>query len=405
MSRYPEVRLKPGRNASIVSRHPWIFSGAIASIDEHAAPGSLVSVIDSDGAIVATGGLARGPMITVRVFDFDDTEINVDWLRARISESDNRRRLLGYGPGTGTPPSGWASTTGYRVVFGESDSLPGIVIDRYEDTFVVQLATAAADRLRNIIVEALVSLYNPPCIYEKSDSTARDDEGLEPSTGTLIGDLPEEVTFLENGQRCLADIREGQKTGFFLDQKDLRHWVRRLSDGRRVLDLFSYTGATATSALLGCATSVHCVDSSSTALTLCRRHAELNDLDPAMITTETADVFQWLGSRSEPEYDMVLLDPPALIKSARHGESGRKGYHFLNRAAMRLINDDGLLITSSCSAHFSEEDFITTLRRAADQANVDLHLLTTVHQSPDHPVSLTFPEASYLKSFICHLRR
>ena len=200
-------------------------------------------------------------------------------------------------------------------------------------------------------------------------------------------------------------MRNGQKTGFYLDQRDLRQEIHRLAAGRKMLDLFSYTGSCGLAALTGGAASVHCVDSSAAALDLGLRQIRLNAVDDSRLTCEAGDVFQWLASRTDPEYDLVTIDPPALIKSRRHADAGRRGYHFLNRAALRLIRDGGILVTSSCSAFFTEEDLAITLRRASEQVGVELIVLKIIRQGPDHPVSLYFPEGSYLKSFACLVRR
>jgi 23S rRNA (cytosine1962-C5)-methyltransferase len=324
------------------------------------------------------------------------TDIDQTWICRRIREAHERRSLMGLdGP----------DLTGYRVVFGESDRLPGIVIDRYGDVFVIQLATTGAERFREMIVACLVDMFSPQAIYERSDLPSRVEEKLPPKTGLLYGRLPEVVEFKEYGRTYLADVAAGQKTGFFLDQRDLRQEITRLASGRKAADLFSCTGACALAALAGGALSVHCVDSSEQALALCPKHAAMNGFDPSLLTVETADIFQWVAARSTPEFDLIMLDPPALIKSRRHYEAGRKGYHFLNRAALRLLNNGGILVTSSCSAYFTEEDLAVTLRRGADQAGVELSLLKMIRQSPDHPLSLHFPEAAYLKAFVCLVSR
>jgi len=394
---YPQIILKKAGDRSLHVRHPWIYSGAIEIVGEGVANGSIVTVVDHDGRIVATGTYSGHSSIAVRVFDFRRVIIDKGWLKQRIHEAYDRRQLLGIGADQ--------DTTGYRIVFGETDWLPGLVVDRYADVLVIQLATAGMVRLGDTIIESLIELFSPRTIYERSDLPSRREEGLGPRTGLRYGEETTLVEFREHGRRYIADVAGGQKTGFYLDQRDLRLEIFRLASGRRAVDLFCHTGAAGTAALAGGALSVHFVDSSQPALEFCGRHVELNGLDSSRITTESADVFQWLAERSSPEYDMVMLDPPALIKSRRHIESGHKGYHFLNRAAIRIINDGGILVTSSCSVFFPEFDFAGTLRRAAEQAGVRLALLKTVRQPPDHPLSLNFPESAYLKSFICRIDR
>jgi 23S rRNA (cytosine1962-C5)-methyltransferase len=394
---YPTVKLRPERAANVTFRHPWIFSGAMENISEDISHGSLVYVADDNGRIVATGSYSARSNIAVRVFEFAKAEIDSGWFSHRIEQAEKLRHLLGYGPGS--------STTGYRVAFGETDGLPGLVIDRYEDIIVIQLATAGLERLRPQIIEALIDLYHPRAIIERSDLPVRKEEGLEEVVTVHHGIDPGPIEFMENGWRFMADMIAGQKTGFYLDQKDLRREISHFASGCKALNLFSYSGAGGVAAIKGGATSVHNIDSADNALSLCRTNASLNDIAPAIFTIETADIFGWLSSRDEPAYDMIIMDPPALIKSQEDNNAGRKAYHFLNRAAMRLVKNGGFMVTSSCSTYFTKEDFAFVLRRASVQAGIELDLLKIVGQSPDHPLSVYFPESAYLKTFICRVRR
>ncbi len=394
---YPEITIKERHSATIDHHHPWIFSGNLQRVPDDLANGSIVTVREFNGDIIATGTYSTKSIIAVRVLDFGPATIDKHWLKNRLERAESRRRIMGFGVDN--------RMTGYRVVFGESDGLPGLVVDRFADILVIQVTTAGMNALLDVIVETLVEMFSPRGIYERDDILVRREEGLEQKTGLLYGEVSGTVEFNEHGRTYLADVVEGQKTGFYLDQRDLRQEISSLSSGRRAADLFSYSGAAGIAALAGGASSVHFVDSSGTALAACTRHAELNSIPAANVSTEEADVFQWLGAHAEPEYDLIMLDPPALIKSRKHIETGRKGYHFLNRAAMRIIRDGGILASSSCSAYFAEEDLAGTLRRAADQAGVRLHVLKTVRQASDHPQSLYFPEAAYLKSFICRVER
>ena len=395
---YPTITLKAGRGNPLVTRHPWIFTGAISTVPAGVKHGDIVRVATLDEEPVGTGFYSSKSMIAVRLVDFGSPELDRNWLKRSILAAEKHRRLLGLSIDSAGGPA-------YRMVFGESDWLPGLVIDRYGDILVVQISIAGIERLREDIVTTLVELFSPHAIYERSDSPSRVEEGLELRSGSMFGPVPTLAPFCEGPVLFAADIVEGQKTGFFLDQRRLRDRIRSLSTSRKVLDLFSYTGASGISALMGGALHTTFVDSSATALAGVQRHAEMNGFKSDRFAVEEADVFQWLGARETPEFDMVLLDPPALIKSRKHAESGRKGYHFLNRAALRLVVDGGILVSSSCSAHFSEDDLRVTLRRAAEQSGARLHVLDTVSQADDHPVSLYFPEAHYLKSFICRVER
>ncbi len=390
---YPEIKLKPGKEANLIYRHPWVFSGALSRKPDNLANGSLVTVADANGKPLGTGIYSQHSQISVRVLEFAELAIDQQWFAQKFLAAEERRRTLGYGRESGT--------TGYRLIFGEADGVPGLIVDRYDDVFVIQSAVAGVDRLKTDIVAALVTLFQPRAIVERSDLPVRHEEELEQVTGLLYGEIDAPVPFLENGLRFEADVIAGQKTGFYLDQKDLRREIMALAQGREALNLFSNSGSFAIAALKGGATRVLNVDSSGPALDLCYHFAEMNDLDKAKIEDSCSDVFSWLSERQPPSYDMIILDPPALIKSRSDAESGKKAYHFLNRAAIRMLRPGGILVTSSCSAFFTEEDFLFMLRRAAVQAKRGLHLLRYVPQAPDHPWSAFFPESKYLKSFIC----
>mgnify|MGYP001171422209 CR=1 FL=1 len=394
---YPVLRLKPGKESTVLQRHPWIFSGALMDIPNEIPHGSLVSVADSAGNIIATGTLSNRTTIAVRAFEFGPATIDAGWIREKMARANDYRRFLGFGIDN--------ITTGFRLVYGESDMLPGLVVDRYKDVLVIQISTKGMDLMRDIIIGVLIDQFRPAAIVERSDLNVRREEGLEDIISVCYGALREEVEFTENGRKYLADIWKGQKTGFYLDQKDLRNLVGKLSRGKKVLNLFSYSGGFGVAALADGARTVHNIDSSEAALALCMRNAELNGFAPESMTTLCADVFQYLSGDGNEDYDMVVIDPPALIKAKGNFEAGRKAHHFLNRAAMRLVKDGGFFVTSSCSSFFNEEDLLVTLRRASVQNNLRLDLRYSVRQSPDHPISIYFPESYYLKSLICQVRK
>ncbi len=394
---YSKVTLQPGKEVNAQFRHPWIFSGALAEPPGKDLHGAVVQVADSRGRVIGTGTYSARSSIAVRICEFGEALISRSWFAARLTEADESRRLLGFGPGR--------ATDGYRVVFGEADGIPGLVVDRYRDVLVMQISTAGLDNLRAEIVGALRDVFQPRAIVERSDLAVRREEGLTDVVALRHGTDPGAVEFMENGRKCLADVMSGQKTGFFLDQRDLRRSLAGLSAGRRGLNLFSYSGAGSVAALSGGAVAMHNVDSSGPALELGRRQAELNGVKPEAFTAEESDIFQFLGSKNEATHDLVIMDPPALIKSKNDAEEGRKAYHFLNRAALRLVRDRGLFVTSSCSHYLPEEDLAFILRRASLQAGTILKVLEVVRQGPDHPQSVYFPEASYLKSFVCLVRR
>lgn len=392
---YPHVTLKPEKDLTLNFHHPWIFSGALESKPTNLANGELIYVKNSRDEIVATGTYSAKSMIAVRIFEFGKTEIDEDWITTKIDQAHKKRLLLGYGPDS--------ETTAYRVVFSEADSLPGLIVDRYEDTFVLQFSTIGMSQLKKSVIQTIIKLFNPQAIVERSEYNAHE-SSLGEITEILYGKIKDKTTFKENGIKLATDVLKGQKTGYFLDQKVLRQSLQKYAKNHKVLNLFSYTGASSINAIKAGAKSVHNIDASDFALELAQENAKLNKISSKKFTTETADIFKWLAEKTSvisESYDMVILDPPALIKSRNDLKQGLKAYHFINRAALRLIKNNGIFVTSSCSHYFTEEDFVRTLRRASLQSGINLTVLETIHQSPDHPISIYFPESAYLKSFIC----
>ncbi len=395
---YPIIQLQAGKEANVGFRHPWIFSGAVADVPKGVQHGDLVHVSDRQGKIIGTGTFSAKSSIMIRVFAFEEAVIDEKWFVEQVRAANERRSLMISNPakpGQASP----GNTTGYRVVFGEADGIPGLVVDRYDDVIVFQIATMGLDRLREEIVGAIKKVFKPRAIVERSDIGARKEEGLGDIAQMHHGTIDEPVAFEENGLSFLADVREGQKTGFFLDQKELRTWLTQHPVGS-TLNLFSYSGSTGIAAMKGGAKSVHNVDGSAEALSLCKQHARSHKLTSKQFTVEQSDVFEYLNTHKDDRFDTVMIDPPALIKYRRDIEEGEKAYHFLNRAAMRLVKDGGLFVTSSCSHFLSEDDFIFLLRRASVQADLRLDMLAAFHQSADHPQSIYFPESGYLKTFV-----
>lgn len=374
--------------------HPWIFSGALAVRPEGVADGEVVWVADRHEKIIGTGTYSGRGSIAVRLFAFAKAEISQPFMTDKVRSAYARRQLVGL----------VTDDAGFRLVHGESDGLPGVVVDVYSNVAVMQLSTAGADRLRQEILNAVQEVVRVEVIHEKSDMDGRREEGLEPVVATHVGALPEKIWFEEAGLKLLADVADGQKTGFFLDQRDLRAEISRLANGKTVLNLFSYMGANAVAAMKGGATAVHNVDMSPRALSFIPEQLVENGLPAGSVTSEEQDVFQYLAG-AKGGYDMVIMDPPALVKAKKDTEGAMKAYHFLNRAAMRLMKDGGIFITSSCSHFVSEDDLMFVLRRAAVQAGVELSVLKSLRQAPDHPLSIYFPEGLYLKSFIMQVSK
>lgn len=349
-------------------------------------------MIDQSGKIIATGTYSAHSTIAVRVLDWSEQIIDENWVYDKLSLAHERRQLLGYGPHT--------ETTGYRVLFGEADGFPGLVVDRYSDVVVLQISTAGIEALRTEIVACLRKLFDPSAIVERSDLVTRKIERMGESTGVIFGNFDETSRFLEGGLTFESDVLNGQKTGFYLDQKDLRKFVRQVSQSRRVLNLFAYTGSLGIAALAGGATSVLNIDSSASALQKCGKHAAMNGFEQEKMQMVESDVFQWLSTQNNQLFDMVMMDPPAIIKARKDIKSGAKAYHFLNRAALRLVAKGGVFVTSSCSQFFSLNELMETVARAATQNGRQVHILRVIFQSADHPLSVYFPESLYLKSLV-----
>jgi len=420
---YPELQLKPGKELPVSYLHPWIFSGAL---DENTKPkdlksGSLVVLKDAPGNTLGVGTFSNHSMIAVRILDFtppaEQTAATIDkkWFTNRFKAAAEKRKLLGYEE---------AGTTAYRLIFGESDGIPGLIVDRYGDALVIQISTEGIDNLKAEIIEALKVVFKPTLIVERSDIQSRHEEGLKEFKGVLYEKAATKsaeasskksaststvVTFQENGITFETDLLEGQKTGFFLDQKDLRQRLAKYAAKRNVLNVFSYSGAASIYALKAKATQTTNVDSSAEALVQAEKNAKLNKIPKTKYTNVEEDAFQFLGKfsapDSKPEFDMTIIDPPALIKSNKDKEEGMKAYHFLNRAAIRATKDGGIFVTSSCSHYLTEDDLLLILKKASIQSKVTLTILDHVTQAADHPLSMYFPEGAYLKSFICLVSR
>jgi len=380
------VVLKPGRDAPVRRGHPWIFSGAIASGLDGAEPGEPVQVFSARGRFVAGGYANPRTTIAVRVLTLDDEPIDATLVRRRLDTALGLRAA--------TLPS---DLQAYRALNGEGDRLPGIVADRYGEFVVCQFLTAGAARLAPAVVDALRERLSPQGILERSEGGVRAEEGLAGSRAVLHGEEPPAmVWFEEHGARLVADLRHGQKTGFFLDQRETRMRLRTLARGRRVLNAFAYTGAFAIAAALGGATEVVSVDSSRPALALAETAWAENGLPAAQGRFVVADVFDHL--RASPDrYDLVVLDPPPFVRRRRDLASGLRGYKDVNLQAFRRLADEGWLLTSSCSQHVPRVAFHETLAAAAADAGRPAAVVAEWGHPPDHPVAVGHPEGEYLK--------
>lgn len=380
------VRLKPGREGPVRAGHPWVFSGAIARIDGEETAGALAQVISADGMRIGTGYLNSRCSITVRLLTWQDEAIDVRFIRRRIEAALALRQAT-------LPPR----TTGYRLVNGEGDFLPGLVVDVYGDFLVCQFLTAGADRLKPSVVEVLVSLLAPQGIYEKSEGSVRHEEGLPNTAGVIWGQEPPTlITIEENGCRFFIQVQSGQKTGFFLDQRNNRALVGSQSGGKRLLNGFSYSGGFGVVAAKQGAQRVVSVDSSAAALHLARQNWQGNDLPDALGDHIQADMFSYLRETTEI-FDMIVLDPPPFIRRRQDVRAGVKGYKEINLQAFRLLPPGGLLFSFSCSQHLPMQDFLQTVLFAAADARRRVQILQHLEPGADHPINLAHSEGSYLK--------
>ena len=389
----PVVRLKPKKERPVLLGHPWIFSGAIADLDPGLEPGERVMVRDAAGAFLGRGYVNPRCAIAVRLLTRADEPIDAQLVQQRVARAlDLRRNIL--------PPE----TDAYRLINGEGDFLPGVIVDVYASTIVLQCLTAGAARLKPLLVEALTATLSPAGIYERSTGTVRREEGLKPQEGALAGEVPAgPVTVREHGLRFLVDVRTGQKTGFFLDQRDNRALVRQLAASRDVLDAFAYTGAFSTYAAAGGARQVTSVESSARALDLARDNWSVNQLGAGVGEFVETDVFRYLRD-IERTFDLLILDPPALVKRRQELMRGARAYKDLHLWAFRRAAPDAYVVTFSCSQHVSAELFWKIVHGAAVDARRGVQVLRHLGPGADHPVSLAHPEGEYLKGLLLRVR-
>ncbi len=384
-----------GREKSLLRRHPWVFSGAMKSIDAGTLSGDFVRVEAVDGRFLATAAYSEKSQIVARVLSFNEADvINEAFFAERIRAAVDMRAPLAY------------ETNAMRLIHAESDGLPGLIADRYGDVVVMQLLTVAMDRQRELLAHLLMAATGAKTVYERSDADVRELEGLPPRTGLVAGvPLPDEIVINENSMQIAVDIALGHKTGFYLDQRDNRALTRALSNDADVLNCFCYTGTMSVSALMGGAKSVLSIDSSGPSLTMAARNLHLNSLDEARAEWLEADVFQALRKLRDQArtFDLVILDPPKFAPTAHHAEKAARAYKDINLLGLKLLRPGGYLMTFSCSGGISAELFQKIVAGAALDAGVDAQILRRLNPGIDHPVAIHFPEGDYLKGLL--LRR
>lgn len=391
-----KITLKAGREKSLLRRHPWIFSGAIARVDGAPADGDTVQVCNAAGGFLAWAGYSAQSQISARVWSWIESDkIDAEFFRAWISRALAARKALHIAP----------SSNSMRLVHSESDGLPGLIVDQYGEVLVMQIGSAGAERWRDTCADILQELCHPLCIYERSDAESRALEGLAERNGVLRGSLPEVLVIEEHGLRFAVDVAHGQKTGFYLDQRDNRALTGCLAQGKDVLNCFCYSGGFSLYALRGGAKSVLSIDASEEALQLAQRNVELNGLDASRADWQCADVFQALRKLRDQnrKFDLIILDPPKFAPTAAFAEKAARGYKDINLLGFKLLRPGGMLATYSCSGGISDELFQKIVAGAALDANVTAHIVHKLHAASDHPVLLSFPEGAYLKGLLLRI--
>jgi 23S rRNA (cytosine1962-C5)-methyltransferase len=392
--------LKPGKDKSLRRRHPWVYAMAVARIDGSPAAGETVAVRAADGEWLAWAAFSASTSHRARAWSFEAADrIDAAWLEARVREAIARRAALN------------EEASAVRLIFGESDRLPGLVVDRYGDHIVTQFHSAGVDRWRAELVQALVAATGCVDVFDRSDTSTRQREGLPALGGVLAGsEPPSQIEVRERELKFLVDVRRGHKTGFYIDQRDNRQLARELAQrfaheqGRapRGLNCFCYTGPFSIALLAGGAASVHSIDSSAEALRLAGWHLRVNGLDDRAATWEEADVFEalrGLGGRGE-QFDVVVLDPPKFATSHHHLERASRAYKDINLHAVKLLAPGGYLLTFSCSGAVGGDLFQKIVAGAVIDAGVDVWLLRRLGAGSDHPLMMTVPESEYLKGLL-----
>ncbi len=385
------LTLRPGKERSLLRRHPWIYTGAIARVSGAPASGDLVRVHSDDGRFLAWAAFSPSSTIRARAWTFSETEVpDAAWLRARLAESVARRAALA------------ARTDAVRLVFGEADGLPGLIVDRYADQLVVQLMAAGVEAWREEIASALQEVTGASDIYERSDAASRSREGLAGREGVMRGRAPSgPIGIREDGVAYQVDVLRGHKTGFYIDQRDNRRLLAELAPGKRVLNCFCYTGGFTLAALARGAVEAWSVDSSADALATARTQQALNAIESPSHWIQ-ADVFDALkGFAAEGRrFDLIVLDPPKFAPSVQHLDRATRAYKQLSLAALRLLEPGGRLLTFSCSGAVSVDLFQKVVAGAVIDSRVQAQMLARLAAGEDHPVSMTHPEGEYLKGLM-----
>ena len=383
----PVVHVINGRQKKLLQGHPWVYGNEIERVEGETVDGELVQVVDFRGRYMGVGFYNSRSLITVRLLTHRAEEITDELIAARVKAACTYRRFVMNREGTDS----------CRLIYGEADRLPGVIADRFGSVIVLQVLALGMEKYTQVIADALIACEKPGCLLLNNDDAIRRKEGMECFTKVLYGELPEETIISENGIRLSVDVKGGQKTGYFLDQKDNHLFVRQFCEGARVLDCFSYIGGFALNAAKAGAKEVTAVDISESAVELIRRNAQLNDVT---LNTVCANCFDFLRQqvKEKQKYDVIVLDPPAFTKAHANMANACRGYKEIALSAMRLLPPGGVLATHSCSYHMPEDVFVNTVLSAAQDLHRQVRVITLRRQDIDHPVLAGYPESHYLKS-------
>ena len=384
------IYLKKNEERRIVAGHPWVYANEVARIEGKDKNGSLATVYDYSGRYIGKGYINHLSKILVRIFIRDESVPDLQYYKNAIEKAANYRKSLGF-------------DNCYRVVFAESDNLPALIVDKYSDILCVQFLSLGIDLNKDIIIKALIDIFNPRGIYERSDVQVREKEGLPLRKGKIYGEFNTKVTIIENGLKMTVDLENGQKTGYFLDQKENRFALIRYSEGRCVLDCFCNSGGFSLNAAAAGAKEVTALDISAQALSDVQNNAKLNNFNN--ISTLQGDVFEVLRQfkREGKTFDTIILDPPAFCKSASEVKNAYKGYKDINILGMKLVKSGGFLISSSCSHYMTFPLFQNMLCDAARESGRKARIVEIRTQSADHPSMLSADESLYLKFFVMQI--
>ena len=383
------VFLKKNEEKNVLGGYPWIYANEVQKIEGKDKQGSVCEVRSSDGRFVGYGFINHQSKLIVRMLTLKSETVDEEFFKNRIIKANNYRTELGY-------------EDNYRVVFSESDGLPGLIVDKYGKALSVQFLCLGMEVRKQLIIDILVEIFNPTLIYERSDVPIRRKEGLEPKKGVLYGDGDTTVEIVENGIKMLVDLENGQKTGYFLDQKENRDNLKHYVKGKKVLDLFCNEGGFALNAKKHGASDVTAVDISQKAIDLVEKNAKLNGFE---LNCVCDDVFKFLSEKREngETYDLIVLDPPAFTKTVDTVKEGYRGYKDVNKKALKLVKKGGYLVTCSCSQHMTINLFTQMLREATKECGINARLVELRIQAKDHATAISYDECLYLKVAILRI--